>query len=106
MKYCMNCHLLTEDTHCPVCSCQELVQPEHDDYCFLLERDLLWAQALEDLFRDNGIPFVTREALGAGLTSKIGLAMERKRFYVPYGYYRAAKELEEEFFSAEFVFED
>ena len=104
--YCSNCNLLTEDSRCPVCNSQYLREPKYDDYCFLLEKELLWARALEDLFRDNGIPFVTREVLGAGLTSKIGLAMERKRFYVPYGFYRAAKELEEEFFSSEFVFEE
>ena len=106
MKYCMNCHLLTEDARCPICNSKDLRSPESDEYCFLLERELLWAQALEDLFRDNEIPFVTRESMGAGLTTKLGLAIERKRFYVPYGYYEAAKELEKEFFSAEFVFED
>ena len=104
--YCERCNRLVYKEKCPDCGRKDLRMPGPDDFCFLAEKEPLWAQALEDLFRDNEIPFVTRESMGAGLTTKLGLAIERKRFYVPYGYYEAAKELEKEFFSAEFVFED
>ena len=57
---------------------------------------------MEELLRDNGIPCITKNTLGAGLTSKIGSMRERVRFYVPYLKLKIAKALEEEFFSAKF----
>lgn len=104
--YCPNCYLLVNDEKCPVCGSQNLKEPASEDYCFLVEKELIWAAALEDLLRDNGIPFVTRNALGAGLAAKIGPAMERKRFFVHYIHYSTAKALEEDFFSGEFEFEE
>jgi len=104
--YCPNCFLLVNDKKCPVCGSKNLREPVSDDYCFLVEKELIWASALEDLLNDNGIPFVTRNVLGAGLAAKIGPAMERKRFFVPYAHYSTAKALEEDFFSGEFEFEE
>lgn len=104
--YCPNCYILANGTHCPVCGSKKLRVPNQDDYCFLVEKELIWATVLEDLLKDNGLPFVIRNTLGAGLAAKIGPALERKRFFVPFQHYTRAKELEMEFFSAEFEFEE
>ena len=100
--YCENCGILTELSRCPVCSNRELRVPLASDYCFLTEKELLWSNVLEELLTDNGIPCVTKNALGAGLTSKIGAMQERTRFYVPYLKLKTARALEEEFFAAKF----
>ncbi len=104
--YCPNCCLLDVDKKCPACGTKHLRMPASGDYCFLTEKELIWAAALEDLLQDNGIPFVTKNALGAGLAANLGSAMERKRFFVPYAHYTAARVLEEDFFSGEFEFDE
>lgn len=104
--YCSNCYLLVTGKKCPVCGSRNLRKPASEDYCFLVEKELIWAVALEDLLKDNGIPFVTRNALGAGLAAKISPAMERKRFFVPYDHWSTAKALEDDFFSGEFTFDE
>lgn len=104
--YCPNCYVLTSDARCPICGSGTVGEPNSDDYCFLVEKELIWATALEDLLTDHEIPFVTRNALGAGLAAKIGSAMERKRFFVPYEHYSTAIALVSDFFSAEFSFDE
>ena len=106
MLYCPNCHLLVADDQCPICDTRDLRHPTAADYCFVAEEAALWAPPLADLFRDNAIPFVTQSAVSAALTAKFGTAMERTRFYVPYGYYPQAKMLTDEFFSADPIFEE
>ena len=100
--YCENCALLTQADRCPICSSRNLRVPLAGDYCFLTEKELLWSNAMEELLRDNGIACVTRNTLGAGLTTKLGAMQEQIRFYVPYLKLKQAKLLEEEFFSAKF----
>ena len=99
VRYCPSCHLAVRGTRCPVCDRKWLEEVKADDYCFLTEKDALWAGVLEDCLRQNGIPCLTQNSLGAGLTSKIGSMLERTTFFVKYGYYDRAKLLEEELFS-------
>lgn len=98
--FCSRCNLLVSAPNCAVCGSRKLREPRGDDYCYLTEKDAIWAGALSGLLRQNEIPFVTKEVLGAGLAAKIGPALERTRFYVPYACYPAARELEHEFFAA------
>lgn len=104
--YCPNCNRLTKNKKCPICGSRDLREPIPTDYCFLTDKELIWATALEDLLKDNDIPYVTKNTLGAGLAAKIGPALERKQFFVPYSHYSTAKALEEDFFSGEFEFEE
>lgn len=97
--YCPHCNVLTDSEKCPVCGSRDLRMPIGEDYCYLAEKETIWAGALSDLLTQNGIPYVTKNLLGAGLAAKMGPAMERVRFYVPYAHYRDARELEQEFFS-------
>lgn len=98
--YCPNCNVLIKGEHCPVCGNQNLREPRADDYCFLTEKELIWACVLEDILKQNDISYVTRNVLGAGLTTKVGSAQERIRFYVTFIHYAAAHNLEQDYFSA------
>lgn len=100
--YCETCSLLTENARCPRCGSRVLRAPLDSDYCFLTEKELIWSTAMETLLTDNDILWVAKQALGAGLTSRIGSMQERTRFYVPYSQLNAAKRLDEEFFSEKF----
>lgn len=98
VMYCLNCNVLLEGSRCTICGSREVRSPREEDFCYLTEKELVWANALEDIFRDHRIPFVTKNTQGAGLTAKMGQAMERVRFYVPYGHYEQARQMEAEFF--------
>lgn len=98
--YCPSCNLLTNSSSCPSCGSQKVRIPLREDYCRLGEMDVIWKDALADILRQNGIPFVTRSVLGAGLAARIGPALEKIRFYVPYAYLEIAKTLQQGFFSA------
>lgn len=101
--FCPNCNIPTGSHRCTVCGSRELRLPMKEDYCYLTEKEPLWASALGDILSEHQIPYVTRNTLGAGLAAKIGPAMERVRFFVPYGSYQKAQELEREFFAGEAV---
>lgn len=106
MLYCTRCSFLTEERTCPLCGGEDLRAPEDGDFCFLTERQALWAGLLADVLKQEGIPFVKESVQGAGLAAKIGPIAERIRFYVPYDRYAAAKELETAVFSADSIVEE
>lgn len=99
-RYCPNCHVLVHSTRCPICDKKWLDEPSSDDYCFLTEKDAIWSGVLEDCLKQNSIPYLTQNTMGAGLTSKAGSMFETIKFYVRYAYYQQAKELDEEIFAA------
>lgn len=100
-RYCPNCHILVRSTRCPRCDKRWLEEPGYNDYCFLTDREVIWAGVFEDCLRLNGIPYLTENTIGAGLAAKIGTTVGSVRFYVRYGYFHRAQALEEELFSAE-----
>ena len=97
--YCPHCHILTVNTRCPICLSRDVRAPAEGDYCFLTEKEKLWAGAVTELLRANAIPFVVENVIGTGLSLQLGSAFERVRIYVPYEYCTAARELERGFFS-------
>lgn len=99
-RYCPCCHILVKAVRCPVCDRRWLEAPKPEDYCLLAEKEYVWAGLLEDCLRQNGIPYLTQNAMGAGLTSKVGNLLESVRFYVKFAYLDRARELEEELFTA------
>lgn len=99
--YCPHCNFLLQGSRCPVCGSRELRLPQSSDYCYLTEKEALWSQALTDILTENQIPFLTKNTLGAGLTAKLGPALERVRFYVPWSRYEEARLLDQQFFSGE-----
>ena len=96
MLYCPNCKLLCETTICSRCHAP-LRNVHNEDYCFLTEKDNIWAGALSELFTQQQIPFVCQQLLGDGLAARIGPAQERIIFYVPYAFYSQAQELDAQF---------
>ena len=102
--YCERCNRLVYREKCPGCGSRNLRMPAYDDYCFLTEPDALWVQALEDLLRDNGVTYLTRRVHGAAMITKTGIP-QRVRFFVRFRDHQRAKELNEAFFNADFVFD-
>ena len=94
MYYCTHCHILCEESPCPVCSGKKLRAPTDEDYCFLVQKPYLWADMLEAALRDNGIePVCDRRVTGAWLTSNLGPMMEECRIYVPFASLPQAEEI-------------
>ena len=52
------------------------------DYEFLAEKEAMWAEMLEQVLKDNGIPCVAVPVFGAGFTMKTGV-QDRLRIFVP-----------------------
>ena len=102
--YCERCNRLVYKPKCPGCGRKDLRLPRDDDFCFLTEPEHLWTQALRDLLQDNGVEYVTRNVHGAGMVAKTGIP-QRVRFFVRFLDHQSAKELNEAFFNADFVFD-
>ncbi len=97
--YCERCNSIFEGKRCPVCGSKRVREPIAEDLCLVTEKESLWSGTLEDVFKQNNIPYITKSVLGAGITSSIGIMHERIRFYVPYEFYESASDLVEELFA-------
>ena len=98
--YCENCYILFEGKRCPVCGRKSSRGPEPSDPCFLTEKEQIWSDLLADVLKQNGIPFMRENVLGAGLALKTGPLRERVRFYVLYGQMTEASDIVEGLFSS------
>ena len=98
--YCEKCCRIVEDDRCPFCRNRKLRQPEPGDLCLLTEEDYVSSTILEDVLKQNGIPFLKKGVLGAGLAIKVGPMLERSRFYVAYEHLAGAAAVAEDLFSA------
>ena len=74
---------------------------KENDPVYLTTKDIIWSGAVEDILKENNIPYLKQGSLGAGITARIGHSMETYQFYVPFGAYEKAKKLLAEFFSEE-----
>lgn len=92
MNYCESCRLAAEGEVCPVCG-DDLLRPVHGkDYCFLAEKEEMWAKMLQELLRNNHIPAALLPTLGAVVSLKSG-QMVRYQVFVPYASLEQAKAL-------------
>lgn len=100
---CESCSRLIDEAvrSCPYCGSKRVRDPLGEDLCFFTEKDALWGPVLADVFQQNGIRFVQKEALGAGFTMRAGAALERHRFYVRFDQLDAAKAVYENLFPPE-----
>ena len=96
--YCEKCSRMIEGDRCPYCKSRKIRNPEAKDPCLLAERDYISSGILEDVLKQNGIPFLKKDVMGAGLAIKVGPMLERSRFYVPYERLEAASAVLEELF--------
>ena len=99
--YCEKCCRIIEADRCPVCKSKRVREPEAKDPCFLTEQDYLSSGILEDLLKQNGIPYLKKDVMGAGLAIKVGPMLERSRFYVPFEQLKSARAVAEEVFPEE-----
>ena len=102
LLWCENCgavHNGEPGDRCPACGEKKSRSPRENDPCFLCEKQILWAEMLEETLRNNEIPVIFKKKLGIGLALKVGPMMERVRIYVPYARLRDAEELLDQLFS-------
>lgn len=90
MNYCDRCNNIFIDDKCPHCNSKKVREVRDDDYCFIIEKELIWAEALRELLDKNNIPYEVLTKYGAGLSIKMGPYNEVYRFYIPYKYMEQA----------------
>lgn len=56
---------------------------------------------VEDILRQNDIPFLKQGTLGEAITSRVGYGTESYNFFIPFGAMIKAKELLADIFCAE-----
>ena len=94
--YCEKCCRIFDDDRCPNCRKSKVREPEQNDPCFLAEENYVSSTILEDLLKQNNIPFLKKDVMGAGMAIKVGPMLERSRFYVPFSVYENARLIVEE----------
>ena len=82
--YCEKCNRIIETDRCPFCKNSKVREPEAKDPCFLTEQPYLSSGILEDLLKQNNIPYLKKDVMGAGMAIRVGPMFEMSRFYVSY----------------------
>ncbi len=100
LQYCEICMKIFDENRCPSCGRRKVRDVGPDDLCFLTEKEMIWSGMLADVLKQNNIPFLQKNVLGAGLALRTGLLLERVRFYVFYRQLPEAEEIVEELFSS------
>ena len=96
--YCEKCKHLFEGERCPNCRKSHVRPVRPDDPCYLTEKSSPWNGMLEDVLRQNDIPYLTDGVLGAGLSTYVGPILEVTRFYVLFSDLERATTIVEELF--------
>lgn len=65
-------------------------ETDEKDWMFLTEASYPYASMLSDLLTQDGVPFVAKDRMGAGMALKVGPLLERTCFYVPGTHYERA----------------
>jgi hypothetical protein len=99
--YCETCRVVFTGDVCPVCGSSKTREAWPCDLCFLTEKEYIWGRMLTDVLQQNEIPFLAENSMGAGMALRVGLGIERIRFYVPYHRLQEARELVEQLFPAQ-----
>ena len=69
-----------------------LKEVEPDDKCFLIEKEVMWAEMLIEVLENNQIPYTYTTSMGAGMALKVGPLFERYQIFVPYAYIEQARD--------------
>ncbi len=99
-RYCEACHVAWDTEDCPMCGRQRLREIRPEDPCYLTEKEWIWGEMLEDVLKQNDIPFMRKNVLGAAVAIKTGLMRERVRIYVPFREMARASRIVKELFNA------
>ena len=97
--YCENCCRIIQEERCPHCRSRKVRDPGPKDPCFLTEQDYVSSGILEDVLKQDGIPYLRKDVMGAGMAIKVGPMLDRGRFYVMYEKLAEARAIEEELFT-------
>lgn len=92
MFYCEKCSLLDQEKQCSKCK-QEKREVKGDDFILIGKLDLLKANMIEPILKDNGIPYIRKAKKGSGFTAQAGSFMEEISIYLRYDQYDKAMEL-------------
>ena len=98
--YCEKCCRIMEGDRCPVCRSRRVREEKPGDICLLTELDYVSSGILEDVLKQDGIPFLKKEVMGAGLAIKVGPMLDRSRFYVSLEHLDEATAVLNDLFSA------
>lgn len=98
--YCESCCRIIEETNrCPHCRGKKIRDPEPKDPCFLTELNYVNSSILEDVLKQEGIPYLRKDLLGAGLAIRVGPVLDWGRFFVSYENLEKAKAIVDGVFS-------
>ena len=97
--YCEKCKRIIDGERCPACKSRKVREPQADDLCLLTEQDYISSGILEDVLKQNNIPFLKKEVMGAGLAIKVGPMLDRSRFYVMYDILDKARPIVDDLFA-------
>lgn len=92
MNYCERCHVAVQSELCPVCGRSPLPAVRGDDYCFLVEKEEMWARMLVEILEDNGVHPVCKDTSDVVMVMRGG-EKSRLGIYVPFRHLELAQEL-------------
>ena len=92
MNYCERCHVAVENEQCPECGETPLRLVRGDDYCFLVEKEDMWARMLLEILEDNGVHPISHDATDVVWVMRGG-EKSRQCIYVPFRHWQLAQEL-------------
>lgn len=99
MLYCEKCMILCPDGKCPHKAKHYLREVAPDDPVYLTSKNSVWAGLMKNVFDDNGIGYLSRGQLGAGLIATVGEVLEVYDFFVRFSDYDRASEIVSSLFS-------
>ena len=91
--YCEKCRRIIQEDQCPFCKKSIVREPDPEDLCLLTELDYISSGILEDLLKQNNIPYLKKDVMGAGMAIRVGPMFEMSRFYVSYDQLGGAQEV-------------
>ncbi|MCL2675609.1 MAG: hypothetical protein FWE84_03345 [Firmicutes bacterium] len=84
--------MLNEQDSCRFCRKKGLRNPEKNDYCFLVEVDLMFGEMFKGVLEEENIPY-SDIPVGNGVRSYFGLRLENLKIFVVYEFFEKAKEI-------------
>ena len=90
--YCEKCNRIIETDRCPFCKNSKVREPEAKDPWLIAVQSQKKA-LLEDLLKQNNIPYLKKDVMGAGMAIRVGPMFEMSRFYVSYDQLGGAQEV-------------
>lgn len=99
MLYCEKCMILCPSGTCPHKSKHILREVGENDPVYLTSKNSIWAGLMQNVFHENGIEYLSRGQLGAGLIATVGEVLEVYDFFVKYADLERAEEIVDSLFS-------